>query len=118
MAARKSLPRTIRGGRPYFFSDPAIDKVLNMVVTLGSEVWSLRERLAALEGIQQRQGALGRGEIDAYEFAPDEETALASERKEFIDNLFRVLQEQVDAAKSKTGRVKSKSTRRNTRRRK
>ena len=44
---RKPLRRTIRGGRPFFFADPAIDKILNMVVTLGSEVWALRERLAA-----------------------------------------------------------------------
>ena len=43
------MRRTIRGGRSYFFSDPAIDKVLNMVVTLASEVWTLRERLAAME---------------------------------------------------------------------
>jgi hypothetical protein len=98
MTARKPLPRTIRGGRPFFLADPAIDKLLNMVVTLGSEVWALRERLAALEGIQQRQGSLGRGEIDDYEFSAEEESTLAIERKEFIDNLFRILQEQVDVA--------------------
>jgi hypothetical protein len=91
------MPRTIRGGRPFFFADPAIDKVLNMVVKLGSEVWALRERLAAVEGIQVRQGSLGQGEVDDYEFTPEQETALAVERKEFIDNLFRILQEQVDA---------------------
>ncbi len=97
MSDRKPMPRTIRGGRPFFFADPAIDKVLNMVVKLGSEVWALRERLAAVEGIQVRQGSLGQGEVDDYEFTPEQETALAVERKEFIDNLFRILQEQVDA---------------------
>jgi hypothetical protein len=101
MAERKPLPRTIRGGRPFFFADPAIDKVLNMVVTLGSEVWALRERLAALEGIQVRQGSLGLGEVDDYEFSADQEAALAAERKEFIDNLFRILQEQVAEAGGK-----------------
>ncbi len=97
MSDRKPMPRTIRGGRPFFFADPAVDKVLNMVVKLGSEVWALRERLAAVEGIQIRQGSLGQGEVDDYEFTPEQETALAVERKEFIDNLFRILQEQVDA---------------------
>jgi hypothetical protein len=97
MSDRKPMPRTIRGGRPFFFADPAVDKVLNMVVKLGSEVWALRERLAAVEGIQVRQGSLGQGEVDDYEFTPEQETALAAERKEFIDNLFRILQEQVDA---------------------
>ncbi|MFN9973386.1 MAG: hypothetical protein ACK58T_26215, partial [Phycisphaerae bacterium] len=31
-AERRPMRRTIRGGRPYFVVDPAIDKVLNMVV--------------------------------------------------------------------------------------
>lgn len=94
-AARQPMRRTIRGGRSYFFGDPAIDKVLNMVVVLGSEVWTLRERLAALEAIQVKRRQLKTGEIDAFEFSAQDETRLAADRKEFIDSLFRVLQEQV-----------------------
>jgi hypothetical protein len=99
---RKPLRRTIRGGRAFFFSDPAIDKVLNMVVTLGSEVWALRERLAALEAIQVGRGQLGGDEVDGYEFTPEQESRLAADRKEFIDNLFRILQEQVELAAAKS----------------
>ena len=108
--ARRPMRRTIRGGRPYFFDDPAIDKILNMVVVLGSEVWTLRERLAALEAIQIRQGSLASGEIDAHDFSPEDEARLAGERKEFIDSLFRVLQVQVEEARTKV--VKPKTTRR------
>ena len=99
---RKPLRRTIRGGRAFFFSDPAIDKVLNMVVTLGSEVWALRERLAALEAIQVGRGQLRGDEVDGYEFTPEQEVRLAADRKEFIDNLFRILQEQVELAAAKS----------------
>jgi hypothetical protein len=98
---RKPLRRTIRGGRPFFFSDPAIDKVLNMTITLASEVWALRERLGALEAVQVRQGSLSPTEIDDYEFTPEQEERMAADRREFIENLFRVLQEQVDAASAK-----------------
>jgi hypothetical protein len=118
--ARRPMRRTIRGGRPYFFDDPAIDKVLNMVVVLGSEVWTLRERLAALEAIQVRQGSLASGELDAHDFSPEDEARLAGERKEFIDSLFRVLRVQVEEprtqpvkAKAKT-KAKTKMTRRPT----
>jgi hypothetical protein len=114
------MRRTIRGGRPYFFDDPAIDKILNMVVVLGSEVWTLRERLAALEAIQVSQGSLASGELDAHDFSPEDEARLAGERKEFIDSLFRVLQVQVEEprtqpvkAKAKT-KAKTKMTRRPT----
>jgi hypothetical protein len=99
--ARRPMRRTIRGGRPYFFDDPAIDKILNMVVVLGGEVWTLRERLAALEAIQIRQGSLAAGEIDAYDFGPEDEARLGALRKEFIDSLFRVLQEQVEEARAR-----------------
>ena len=98
MSERKPLRRTIRGGRPFFFRDPATDKVLNMVVTLASEVWALRERLAAMEAIAVHQGSLSVTALDDFEFSPEQETRLAADRKEFIDNLFRVLQEQVDDA--------------------
>jgi hypothetical protein len=98
------MRRTIRGGRPYFFADPAIDKILNMVVVLASEVWTLRERLAAMEALQVRQGSLGAGEIDAFDFGPEDDARLAGERKEFIDGLFRVLQEQVEEAKARAQR--------------
>ena len=109
---RKPLRRTIRGGRPFFFDDPATDKVLTMVVTLGSEVWALRERLAAVEALQVGRGQLGRGEVDAYDFTPEEEARLGADRREFIDNLFRVLQEQVDEAKARSGGTRSKVQRR------
>lgn len=94
-SSRQAMRRTIRGGRSYFFDDPAIDKVLNMVVVLGSEVWTLRERLAAMEAIQIKRRQLKSGEIDQFEFSAEDEARLASERKEFIDSLFRILQEQV-----------------------
>lgn len=100
---RKPMRRTIRGGRPFFFSDPAIDKVLNMTITLASEVWALRERLSALEGVQIRQGALSATDIDDYEFTPEQEQRLGEQRREFIENLFRVLQETVEAAAGKGG---------------
>lgn len=97
--SRQPMRRTIRGGRPYFFADPAIDKVLNMVVVLASEVWTLRERLMAMEAIQVTRGGLKAGEIDRFEFKPEDEANLAAQRKEYIDSLFRVLAEQVDEAR-------------------
>jgi hypothetical protein len=89
--ARQPLRRSIRGGRPYFFADPAVDKVLNMVVTLAGEVWALRERVVAMETIGTARGAFKAGEIDAFEFPPDIEQRLAGERKGFIEALFRVI---------------------------
>lgn len=106
---KRPLRRTIRGGRPFFFADAAVDKVLNMVVTLGSEVWALRERLAAVEGLQIQRGQLGEGEVDRYEFTAEQESRLAADRKEFIEGLFRVLQEQVANAAAPAAAVKARA---------
>jgi hypothetical protein len=92
MTERKPLPRTIRGARPTFFADPAIDKVLAISLQLSSEVWALRERLAAVEAIARARGVVLDGEVDRHEFAPDDAARLDSMRKEFIEGLFRVLQ--------------------------
>ena len=69
-----------------------------MVAVLASEVWTLRERLLAIEALQVQQGGLSAGEVDAFEFSADDDGNLAIQRKEFIDSLFRVLAEQVDEA--------------------
>ena len=53
---------------------------------------------------------LGAGEIDAFDFSPEDEARLAGDRKEFIDGLFRVLQEQVEEAKARVARRVSAAT--------
>jgi hypothetical protein len=85
------------------------DRIVDIVVTLASEVWSLRERIAALEAIGIRQGSLSGGELDAYEFSPEEATRLASERRDFMENLFRALQEQAPSKAARRPRSPARS---------
>jgi hypothetical protein len=119
---KQPMRRSARGGRPYFFADAAIDKVLNMVVTLASEIWALRERQAALQAAGEARGTWRASEIDTYEFPESLEQQLAAERKEFIDNLFRVLSDvgsvpHASRPKARARRAAGKrpSTRRNSR---
>ena len=37
-------------GRPRFFSDPAMDRFVAVILNLTSEMWVMEERLRALEG--------------------------------------------------------------------
>jgi len=97
---RKALPRTIRGGRQVFFEDPAVDKLVAMVLALSGEVWVLRERLAAVEGVAAAAGAFSGRDVERYEFSPAEAEQLGHLRREFIANLFRVLEEQVESARA------------------
>ncbi|MEZ5500453.1 MAG: hypothetical protein R3E77_13635 [Steroidobacteraceae bacterium] len=108
----EALARNIRGGRPFFFADPAVDKLLNMTVTLASEVWVLRERLAALEAIGVEQGSLAAGAVDSYEFDAAAEARLGALRKEFIDSLFRILAEDIADASANSARARAAAGRR------
>jgi hypothetical protein len=85
------------------------DRFADLIVTLASEVWSLRERVAALEAIGIRQGSLSGGELDAYEFSPEETARLASERRDFMENLFRTLQQQAPSKASRRPRAVASS---------
>lgn len=75
-----------------FSYQPGTDRVLAMLLTLSSEIWALRERLAAWEALVAQQG-LGRSiDVDAYQFTPAEEAKLAEQRREFMGSLFRALE--------------------------
>jgi hypothetical protein len=63
-----------------------------MLLTLSSEVWSLRERLAAWEAVASRQGLLPQGAVDRCEFTADEEARLLEQRRDFMASLFSVLE--------------------------
>jgi hypothetical protein len=90
--ARSAQVREQRARR-LFFSDAAPDKLLAMLLTLSSEVWAMRERLAAWEAIAMRKGTLLDKELDTYEFTPDEQAVLAGQRRDFVASLFRMLEE-------------------------
>lgn len=109
---KKSPPPSIRGGRRLFFDDPAVDKVLAMLLTLASEVWGLRERMAALEAVAAERGmALGE-EIERYQFSDEQMARLAGLRNEFVGGLFRILSEATPAAKSRGRRKPARRARR------
>ena len=86
-----------KGKRPEFFDDPAVDRLLSIVMALVGEVSALRERLDTVERLLEAGGTLKREDIEA--FAPDravgEERALAT--RAYIARVMRVLQQELEA---------------------
>lgn len=72
-SAGEHLSRRVKGGRKYFFQDPATDALLASLLKLMSEHWVVRERLMSLETLILGKGLLTREEIE--EFEPDMEQA-------------------------------------------
>lgn len=86
-----------KGRRPEYFDDPAIDRLLSMVLALVGEVSVLRERLDTVERLLEARGGLSREDIERY--APDrvagEERGLAT--KAYIARVLRGFQQELEA---------------------
>ncbi|MEY4213204.1 MAG: hypothetical protein RL458_1430 [Pseudomonadota bacterium] len=79
--------RTSRQPEQAFFKDPAIDRLLGMVMTLSAEVWVLSDRMRSIEHLLDTKGVLNRADLDTYQ--PDAETAqaIAADRNAFVKAL-------------------------------
>ncbi len=80
-------------GRPRFFADPAVDRLVSVVLQLTSEVWVLTERLDNLEQLAQRKGQLTYDEIKNYAPEPDESRRRDAERDRFVHDVLGPLRE-------------------------
>jgi hypothetical protein len=86
-----------KGGRPYFFDDPAVERVLNIAMAVATEVAVVRERMDTIERLLEAKGVLSQKEIEA--FIPTDEQA--EERQlwhaRFAARIMRIVQQEVDA---------------------
>ncbi len=89
-----------KGGRPYFFDDPAVERVLNITMSLAGEVAVMRERMDTIERLLAEKGLLEQSEID--QFAPTGK--VAEERQAwhaaFIARILRIVQQELEALKN------------------
>ncbi len=86
-----------RGRRPEYFEDPAIDRLLSMVLALVAEVSVLRDRFDTVERLLDAKDLIRRKDIEGY--APDraagEERGLAT--KAYIARIMRGFQQEFEA---------------------
>ncbi len=94
MSETSKLRRHIRGKRPQFFDDPAVDKLLGIVTALAQEVSVLRDRHDAVERILDSKGTMTRAELEAFEADPDAEAERKAEREAYLQRVFRVIRRE------------------------
>lgn len=76
---------------PQFFNDPMIDKLLEIVILLGGEIWTNRDRQMVMEHLLATEGVVTPDLIET--FKPDEEFEQRSEelRLQFSHRIFGCL---------------------------
>ena len=90
------LRRTARGKRPRYFSDPATDRLLGILMSLIGEVSVLRDRLDSVERLIEKGGLFTREDID--QFLPDAEAEAQREdtRRRYVARVMRVVQNEME----------------------
>jgi hypothetical protein len=78
------------------FEDPAMDILLGIVVSLGNEVYVLRDRLRIIEKMLEAKGTISHADVEAYKPTPEEEEEIRKDNDAFIARLFRVFEGDLD----------------------
>lgn len=73
-----------------FFDDPAVDRLLGVVMALATEVYVLRDRQRALERLLDDKGAISRADLDR-EPGAEEIQADEADRQRFVAGLMENL---------------------------
>jgi hypothetical protein len=97
------IARVAKGRRPQYFSDPAIDKLLWITVTLMEELSVTRERLDTVERLLDRKRVVARRDIENFSGSPAEEAERTVERNAYVDRVMRVLQTEIEEMGGRTG---------------
>jgi hypothetical protein len=94
--ARTRIARVAKGRKPQYFSDPAIDKLLWITMTLAGELSVTRDRLDAVERLLEKKRVLTVDDVDAYEPGPEAEAAREARRQEYLDRVLRAVQAELE----------------------
>ncbi|MFN3945146.1 MAG: hypothetical protein ACK4K7_09475 [Allosphingosinicella sp.] len=88
-----------KGKRPQYFDDPALDRMLSILMAVAGEVSVLRERLDTVERLLERKGTISRADIDAY--APDRDAGFerGAATREYIARILRGVHQDLEALK-------------------
>lgn len=80
-----------KGKRPWFFDDPDVERLLNMVMALAMELAVVRQRLDAVERLLEARALLPRAAIESFTPTPEQERERQLMLRELQIRLMRIL---------------------------
>lgn len=90
------IARVAKGKKPQYFSDPAIDKLLWMTLTLTEELSVTRDRLDTVERLLEQQRLLSRAAIEGYVPAGPAAAERSARRAAFVDRVMRAVHAELE----------------------
>jgi len=98
-----TLLRTAKGKKPQYFQDPAVDKLLAMVLTLTQELSVTRDRVDTLERLIEQHGLFDQADLDKFELSDEAMAARSRSRSACIARVLKVIQDEADALTAGAG---------------
>lgn len=92
MNAPTRLPRKAKGERPWFFDDPAVDKLVAMIMGLAGELGVLHDRLDTIERLLETRGLLKRDDVERYLPSPKVAAERAAWRETMLSEVLRIIE--------------------------
>lgn len=78
-----------RGKRPRFFAEPGSDETVSMLLELAAELWTVKERLYALERAAADAGVELTSRIETWQPSESEARELDGARQQMIASILR-----------------------------
>ena len=79
--------KTVKAGRPAFFKDPEVDRLLAIIVRLMTEHSVLNERVKALESLLTESGTLSNDALQTFEPSGSQDNEWAQARIQLIKDV-------------------------------
>lgn len=76
---------------PQYFRDPMIDKLLEVILMMGGEIWTLRHRQAITEELMAKGTTVSPDLIETYIASEASQEKLTEERQELVKRMFGAL---------------------------
>lgn len=94
--ATKSTAKA-KGRRPYFFDDPAVDRLLAITMALAGELSVTRDRLDTMERLLDRNNLLDRDDIEGFVPSDEEAAERGRRRDDYIARVLRIIEQEREA---------------------
>ena len=88
--------RTAKGKKPQYFSDPATDKLLSIVISLAGELSVTRDRLDTVERLLEEKEILPISEINHYQPSEKVNAIRDQQRAQFLETILRVVEAEFE----------------------
>ncbi len=97
------LQRKAKGARPYYFSNPDVDRLLSMIMALMGELSVTRDRLDTLERVAHSKNLFSSEDIEKYSLSPEVLEARADRHKRLFSEVTRIIVGEVEESEKNPG---------------